>query len=191
MRRWIERRDPRLTRPARFLMIVLAPLIVLVSLTRWGAWQYAEMERSLPPELVTEGGILEFVLRWQRVLDLVLLPVREVGTRLAFRRGAPTPAEHFVFNCYVYAVTCLALVPVLLATLGEPTPWQEALIWIYLALCVGYYALACRSLFRRTVGVAVKAVVIFAAAYVVYSLLVFTAIGIAIGYQAARTGAGA
>jgi hypothetical protein len=64
-RRWIEQRDPRLTRPARFLMIVLGPLVVLISLTQWGAWQYAEMERTLPPGLVAEGGILDLVLRWR------------------------------------------------------------------------------------------------------------------------------
>jgi hypothetical protein len=186
VRRWIERRDPRLTRPARFLMIVLAPLIVLVSLTHWGAWQYTEMERALPPEYFAEGSILEVVLRWQLALYLVFLPVLALGTRLAFRRSGLTLPEHFVFNCYIYAVTCLAFLPIMLATLGEPGSWATALFWLFLVACTGYYAWACLGLFGRTIGVAVKAVVVFAAAYVVYSLLVFAAIGVAIGYQAAR-----
>lgn len=190
VRRWIDERDPRLTRPARFLMIVLAPLILLVSLTEWGAAQYAEMERALPPGLAAEGSVLDFVLRWQLVLYLVFLPVLALGTRLAFRRGELTLPEHFVFNTYVYAVTCLAFVPILFATLGEPTAWKAALFWAYIVVCLCYYAWACRDLFGRTFGVAVKALVVILAAYVVYSLLVFVAIGAAIGYQAARANAG-
>lgn len=120
----------------------------------------------------------------------MFLPVLAVGTRLAFRRSGLTLPEHFVFNCYLYAVTCLAFVPFLFATLGDPAPWKDALIALYLVLCVVYYAWACRGLFGRTLGVAVKAVLVFASAYVVYTMLVFVAIGVAIGYQAAGAGAG-
>jgi hypothetical protein len=190
VRRWIEDRDPRLTRPARFLMIVLAPLILLVSFTEWGAAQYAEIERALPPEVAAEGAVLEFVLRWQLVLYLVFLPVLALGTRLAFRRSGLTLPEHFVFNTYVYAVTCLACMPIIVATLGDSAPWKTALYWTFVAASVGYFAWACRDLFGRTIGVAVKALAVFLGAYLVYSVLAFAAIGLAIGYQAARTNAG-
>jgi hypothetical protein len=189
-RRWIEARDPRLTRPARFLMVVLAPLILLVSITEWGAEQYVEMERQLPPGLATEGSVLELILRWQLALYLLMLPLLALGSRLVFRRSDLTLPEHLVFNSYVYAVGCLGFVPILFTTLGEPTPWKMALVWAYMAAGTAYYVWACRQMFGRTVGVTAKALVVFLGAYVVYSLLTFAAIGIALGYQAARANAG-
>lgn len=191
VRRWIDQRDPRLTRPARFLMIVLAPLILLVSLTEWGAAQLAEIERQMPPEVATEGSILEFVLRWQLVLYLVFLPLLALGTRIAFRRSDLTLPEHFVFNTYVYATICLGFPPILVATLGEPAPWKTFLFWAYMAGSIGYYAWACRSMFQRTFAGTIKALAVFLVAYLVYSLITFATIGLAIGYQAARAGAGA
>jgi hypothetical protein len=190
VRRWIDQRDPRLTRPARFLMIVLAPLILLVSLTEWGAEQYAEIERQLPPGLATEGSVLEFIIRWQLALYLLMLPLLALGSRLAFRRSDLTLPEHLVFNSYVYAVSCLGFVPILFATLGGPAPWKMALIWIYVAAGTAYYAWACRKMFGRTFGVTAKALVVFLGAYVVYSVLTFAAFGAALGYQAARANAG-
>lgn len=186
VRRWIDERDPRLTRPARFLMIVLAPLILLISVTHWGAAHYAEIERALPPGLAAEGSVLDLVLRWQLVLYLVFPPVLALGTRLALRRSELTLPEHLVFNTYVYTVTCLGFGPILFATLGEPTAWKGALFWAYIAASVCYYAWACRDMFGRTIGVTLKALVVYFGAYLVYSILAFTAIGLAIGYQAER-----
>lgn len=190
VRRWIDQRDPRLTRPARFLMIVLAPLILLVSFTEWGAAQYAEIERGLSPDLAAEGSILEFVLRWQLVLYLVFLPLLALGTRLAFRRSGMTLPEHFVFNTYVYAVTSLGFIPILLATLGEPSALKQALFWGYIIASVTYFAWACRAMFGRTIGVTFWSILVFLGAYVIYSMLTFLAIGLAIGLQSARANGG-
>lgn len=190
VRRWIDQRDPRLTRPARFLMIVLAPLILLVSLTEWGAALYAEIERGLPPDMVAEGSILEFVLRWQLLLYLVFLPLLALGTRLAFRHSDMTLPEHFVFNSYVYTVICLGFVPILFMTLGEPSAMTQAVFWGYMIASVVYFVWACREMFGRTIGVIVWSMVVFLGAYVIYSMLTFIAIGLAIGYQATRVNAG-
>lgn len=189
-RRWIDDRDARLTRPVRFLMIVLAPLILLVSATEWGAALYAEIERGLPPDMVAEGSILEFVLRWQLLLYLVFLPLLALGTRLAFRHSDMTLPEHFVFNSYVYTVICLGFVPILFMTLGEPSALTQAVFWGYIVASVAYFVWACREMFGRTLGVTVWSMVVFLGAYVIYSLLTFVAIGLAIGYQATRVNAG-
>jgi hypothetical protein len=189
VRRWIDERDPRLTRPARFLMIVLAPVILLVSITEWGSALYAEIERQLPPGVVTEGSILEFALRWQLALYLVFLPLLAIGTRLAFRRSKLTLPEHFVFNTYVYAVITLGFVPFLFGTLGEPTPWTRALLWAYVVVCLVYFAQACRSMFGSTVGVTLLSAIVFLGSYMLYTLISFVVIGIALAFQAAQAGA--
>ncbi len=133
IRRYVELRDARLTRPFRLVLIVLAAAAALLHLA--GAGDVGDGISTAAPATETSSAALNaataiFTAHFDLFLVLGWVPGIAAGVQGLYRRHALNYAEAFVFGLYTLPQMLLWLLPLVLlvATTGAAPAWLMPLL---------------------------------------------------------------
>ena len=132
IRRYIERRDPRLTKPFRLVLICLAIAAALVHLTGIGAGLSVEGAQSSQDS--TGGAFRAAMAAVSNNFDLVLVmswvPAIAAGVQSLYKQHQLNYAEVFVFGLYTLPQMLIWLLPMLLLIYwtGDAPGWMLPLL---------------------------------------------------------------
>ena len=146
IRRYIEQRDPRLTKPFRLVVICLAVAATLVHLTGVGAGLSIE---SVPPSRDSTGGAFQAAMaavsnHFDLVLVLSWVPAIAAGVQSLYKRHQLNYAEVFVFGLYTLPLMLIWLLPMLLLIY-----WTgDAPVWLLPVLAMTPVLLSAHGYFR-------------------------------------------
>ncbi|HRQ64101.1 MAG TPA: DUF3667 domain-containing protein [Xanthomonadaceae bacterium] len=150
VRRYVEWRDPRLTRPLRYLIVAVALAAVLLHALGVDRSFMAGVElgaQGSGADAARAAAIAAVFARFDLILLLVWVPAVALAVRLAYRRHDINLIEAIVLAAFVLAQVCLLqalLILVLVhAQTGVAAAGLLAMAWpfVYLAwTCKGYFA---------------------------------------------------
>ncbi len=195
VRRYVEWRDDRLTRPLRYLIVAVALAALLLHALGVDRSFLSGVElgaQGSGADAARAAAIAAVFARFDLILLLVWVPAVALAVRLAYRRHGINLVEAIVLAAFVLAQVCL--LQALLILVLAPTQLQDsaaaiagllAVVWpfIYLAwTCKGYFA------DRNTgIGTALGAAVW---AFILMWLLLMVTTILAVIVQVLRTTAG-
>ena len=119
VRRYLDERDTRITRPLRLLVLSLALYFAAASLGGIDELTVKSLQKTLGSQSSGATEFLEFFSRYQTALFVLLLPLMMVATRVAWPRSGRTLAEHLILNTYLFSAQLLILVPLVLIGLAQ------------------------------------------------------------------------
>lgn len=94
VRRYLDERDTRITRPLRLFAVALALYFVSASLAGVDELNAQFSQQILGSEGPGASAFLEFATRYQTALFALALPLMMLATRVAWPRSGRTLAEH-------------------------------------------------------------------------------------------------
>lgn len=150
IRRYVEWRDPRLTRSLRYLVISLAVTALVLHLLGLSDDWMREFEKGFTQG--TEGdaaGTAAVVAMFQRfdlLLALTFVPAVAVAVRKVYHAQTVNLAESSVVSAYALAQIALLQIPVL-ALLQLPALQSASIYMLFLLWPFGYVSWVCRGYF--------------------------------------------
>lgn len=137
IRRYVELRDARLTRPFRLVLICLAFAAAIMVLTDFGqgfrqGFELADAESEQPSGGAFKLALDAFIGHFDLILLACWVPAVAAGIQSMYRRHALNYAEAFVFGLYVLPLAILiALLLTVLLGAGLPIPIWFMVIGVF------------------------------------------------------------
>lgn len=147
IRRYVELRDERLTKPFRLVLICLALAALVLSFTPLSQ-QFLKSAATTPTDPsdasnAFSAALTSVVAHFDVVLVLCWVPAMAAGVQAAYRRHALNYAEVFVFGLYTLPqmFAWMGVLLVLSLTLQLTSGWLVLfpLLWPVLASAHGYF----------------------------------------------------
>ena len=114
VRRYLDERDARITRPLRMFVMTLVLYFAAASLGGINEVSAASWQQILGSHGPDAAPFVEFFVRYQTALFALVLPLMMLATRVAWPRSGRTLAEHLILNTYLFSAQMLIITPFVL-----------------------------------------------------------------------------
>ena len=118
VRRYLDERDTRITRPLRMFVMTLVLFFAAASVGGTNELNAQSLQQLLGDRGPDASAFLDFFTRYQTALYALVLPLMMLATRIAWPRSRRTLAEHLILNTYLFSAQMLILIPLLLVGWG-------------------------------------------------------------------------